>query len=114
MGWVRVRRPPLLQSKLLCLSLLYLLTTLPLAIYVSISDPDRRCLFLTFASRPAAVKPLFEYPPGYGEHKHALTVPRALCSNPIVFAGPPLSVRIELHLSCFVKLGSVSLSCGEL
>ncbi|KAK3159762.1 hypothetical protein QOZ80_1BG0050760 [Eleusine coracana subsp. coracana] len=83
---VRVRRPPVLQSKLLCLSLLYLLTTLPLAIYVSFSDPNRRCLLLPFhQSSPAAVKPLFEYPSGYGEHKHALTVTRALCSNPVVF-----------------------------
>ncbi|GJN38073.1 hypothetical protein PR202_gb27082 [Eleusine coracana subsp. coracana] len=85
MVWVRVRRPPVLQSKLLCLSILYLLTTLPLAIYVSFSDANRRCLLLPFQTSPAAVKPLFEYPPGYGEHKHALTVPRALCSNPVVF-----------------------------
>ncbi|XP_062219605.1 alkaline ceramidase TOD1-like [Phragmites australis] len=88
MGWVRVRSPPVLQSKLLCLSLLYLLTALPLALYVSFSDPGHRCLLLPFPSRasPAAAKPLFEYPPGYGEHKHALPVPRALCSNPAVFS----------------------------
>ncbi|KAL6627211.1 hypothetical protein ACP70R_030937 [Stipagrostis hirtigluma subsp. patula] len=84
MAWVRVRRPPVLQSKLLCLSLLYLLTTLPLALYVSFSDPGRRCLLLP--SRPAAAKPLFEYPRSYGEHKHALPVPRAVCSDPAVFA----------------------------
>ncbi|XP_062190068.1 alkaline ceramidase TOD1-like [Phragmites australis] len=88
MGWVRVRSPPVLQSKLLCLSLLYLLTTLPLALYVSFSDPDRRCPLLPFPSRasPASAKPLFQYPPGYGEHKHALPAPRLLCSNPVVFA----------------------------
>nr|CAB3475806.1 unnamed protein product [Digitaria exilis] len=91
-GWVRVRRPPVVESKLLCVSLLYLLTTLPLALYVSFSgDPGRRCHLLPFfPSRGggSAVKTaaLFEYPPGYGEHKHALPVPRALCSSPVAFA----------------------------
>lgn len=98
MGWVRVRSPPVLQSKLLCLSLLYLLTTLPLALYVSFSDPDSssRCLLLlpSRSSSAAAATTLFEYPGGYGEHKHALPTPRALCSYPAVFSG--LSVQ-ELH-----------------
>ncbi|OEL38027.1 hypothetical protein BAE44_0000953 [Dichanthelium oligosanthes] len=85
-GWVRVRSPPVLESKLLCLSLLYLLTTLPLALYVSFSDPGRRCLrLLPFPASPAKAA-LFEYPPGYGEHKHALPVPRAHCSSPVAFA----------------------------
>jgi len=77
-----------LQSKLLCLSLLYLLTTLPPALYVSFTDPGRRgCLrLLPFPSPPKP--PLFRYPPGYGEHRHALPTPRALCSNPVAFAGP--------------------------
>ncbi|RLM94166.1 hypothetical protein C2845_PM08G01810 [Panicum miliaceum] len=88
--WVRVRSPPVLESKLLCLSLLYLLTTLPLALYVSFSDPGRRCPRLQlpfFASRASPAKTaLFEYPLGYGEHKHALPVTRALCSSPVAFA----------------------------
>lgn len=97
MGWVRVRSPPVLQSKLLCLSLLYLLTTLPLALYVSFSDTDSsRCLLLlpSRSSSAAAATTLFEYPGGYGEHKHALATPRALCSYPAVFSG--LSIQ-ELH-----------------
>nr|CAB3471781.1 unnamed protein product [Digitaria exilis] len=90
-GWVRVRRPPVVESKLLCVSLLYLLTTLPLALYVSFSgDPGRRCLLLPFfpSRGGSAVKTaaLLEYPPGYGDHKHALPVPRALCSSPVAFA----------------------------
>jgi hypothetical protein len=89
--WVRVRSPPVLESKLLCLSLLYLLTTLPLALYVSFSDPGRRCPRLQlpfFASRASPAKTaLFEYPLGYGEHKHALLVTRTLCSSPVAFAG---------------------------
>ncbi|CAO2199526.1 unnamed protein product [Urochloa humidicola] len=88
-GWVRVRSPPVAESKLLCLSLLYLLTTLPLALYVSISDPGRRCLrLLPFPDSLAKITKtaLFEYPPGYGEHKHALPVPRARCSSPVAFA----------------------------
>ncbi|KAL5220419.1 hypothetical protein ABZP36_025132 [Zizania latifolia] len=91
MGWVRVRSPPVLQSKLLCLSLLYLLTTLPLALYVSFSDPDSssRCILLHpfRSSAPAATAALFEYPREYGEHKHALPATRALCSDPAVFSG---------------------------
>jgi len=87
-GWVRVRSPPVLESKLLCVSLLYLLTTLPLALYVSFSDPGRRCPRLLLPSFASPAKPeLFEYPPGYGERKHALPVTRALCSSPVAFAG---------------------------
>nr|XP_045090098.1 LOW QUALITY PROTEIN: probable hexosyltransferase MUCI70 [Aegilops tauschii subsp. strangulata] len=91
MAWVRVRRPPLLQSKLLCLSLLYLLTTLPLALYVSFSDPSR-CLplhlLLLRPARPSPpATPLFEYPRDYGVHKYSLPTPRALCSDPAVFSG---------------------------
>ncbi|XP_073366205.1 alkaline ceramidase TOD1 [Aegilops tauschii subsp. strangulata] len=90
MAWVRVRRPPLLQSKLLCLSLLYLLTTLPLALYVSFSDPSR-CLplhlLLLRPARPSPpATPLFEYPRDYGVHKYSLPTPRALCSDPAVFS----------------------------
>jgi len=95
-GWVRVRSPPVLESKLLCVSLLYLLTTLPLALYVSFSDPGRRCPRLLPSSASPPKTALFEYPPGYGEHKHALPVTRALCSSPVAFAG--LSVVLdELH-----------------
>ncbi|CAM0880359.1 unnamed protein product [Alopecurus aequalis] len=89
MGWVRVRRPPLLQSKLLCVSLLYLLTTLPLALYVSFSDPSSRCLPLLLlpSSRSShAPTTLFQYPREYGEHKHALPTTRALCSDPAIFS----------------------------
>uniref|UniRef100_A0A0E0JFG1 TOD1/MUCI70 glycosyltransferase-like domain-containing protein n=1 Tax=Oryza punctata TaxID=4537 RepID=A0A0E0JFG1_ORYPU len=99
MGWVRVRvrSPPVMQSKLLCLSLLYLLTTLPLALYVSFSDPGSaasRCLFfLPFRSSNPSAAALFEYPREYGEHKHAIPATRARCSDPAVFSGRSLSVR---------------------
>jgi hypothetical protein len=88
-----------LQSKLLCLSLLYLLTTLPPALYVSFTDPGRRgCIrLLPFPSPP---KPLFRYPPGYGEHRHALPTPRALCSNPVAFAGQVRPARVALRTVC--------------
>uniref|UniRef100_J3KXJ6 TOD1/MUCI70 glycosyltransferase-like domain-containing protein n=1 Tax=Oryza brachyantha TaxID=4533 RepID=J3KXJ6_ORYBR len=91
-GWVRVRvrSPSVMQSKLLCLSLLYLLTTLPLALYVSFSGPGSasRCLlFLPFrSSAPSASAALFKYPREYGEHKHAIPATRALCSDPAVFS----------------------------
>ncbi|KAJ1282063.1 hypothetical protein BS78_03G021300 [Paspalum vaginatum] len=90
MGWpVRVRSPPVLQSKLLCLSLLYLLTTLPPALYVSFSGPGSRCprLLPARGASPANKQALFQYPPGYGEHKHALPTTRARCSaSHVVFA----------------------------
>ncbi|KAM3329301.1 hypothetical protein ACQJBY_026393 [Aegilops geniculata] len=90
MAWVRVRRPPLLQSKLLCLSLLYLLTTLPLALYVSFSDPSGCLPLHLLLLRPARpshpATPLFEYPRDYGAHKYSLPTPRALCSDPAVFS----------------------------
>uniref|UniRef100_A0ACD5VN99 Uncharacterized protein n=1 Tax=Avena sativa TaxID=4498 RepID=A0ACD5VN99_AVESA len=89
MGWVRLRRPPLLQSKLLCASLLNLFTTLPLALYVSFSDPSSRCLpLLLLPSTRSSHAPttLFEYPRGYGEHKHALPTTHKLCLDPAVFS----------------------------
>jgi hypothetical protein len=109
-GWVRVRSPAVLESKLLCLSLLYLLTTLPLALYVSFSDPGRRCLrLLPIPSRAkTTAAALFEYPPGYGENKHALPVPRALCDTPAAFAGPSLVSPSSSWTSCNRRASSFS------
>nr|XP_009403507.2 PREDICTED: uncharacterized protein LOC103987047 [Musa acuminata subsp. malaccensis] len=82
MGRVYLTTPLLFQSKILCLSLLYLLTTLPLALYVAFSQTG--CLFRT---PPPLPKPrLFAYPPSYGEHKYALPTTRSACSSPVPFS----------------------------
>lgn len=91
MGRVYLTTPLLFQSKILCLSLLYLLTTLPLALYVAFSQTG--CLFRT---PPPLPKPrLFAYPPSYGEHKYALPTTRSACSSPVPFSGPFGSFRDE-------------------
>lgn len=91
MGWVKLTTPLLFQSKLLCISLLYLLTTAPLSLYVSFSQ--RGCLFL---SPPLLSHPLFSYPSSYGEHKHALPASHSSCSSPVFFSGNQLDLSIAL------------------
>ncbi|CAN8245916.1 unnamed protein product [Cochlearia groenlandica] len=76
--------PPLcVRSKLLCFSLLYLLTTLFLFIYVSVSR--NQCVFRYSPFDPIQTK-LFSYPSSYGEHKYALTTHRSSCSSPVFFS----------------------------
>ncbi|KAG0454746.1 hypothetical protein HPP92_023696 [Vanilla planifolia] len=94
MGWVTVTKPLLFQSKLLCLSLLYLLTTVPLSIYVSFSQ--RGCLF---SSQPLLPRPLYSYPSSYGEHKHALPASRSSCTSPVFFSDYPIAFQ-EIHNLC--------------
>lgn len=77
-------KPPVLfQSKLLCFSLLYLFTSLFLALYTSLSPT--KCLLRSSPFDPLQ-SPLFSYPPSYGEHKYALPTARPACSSPVLFS----------------------------
>ncbi|KAK8935513.1 hypothetical protein KSP39_PZI013723 [Platanthera zijinensis] len=100
MDFVGVSTPLLFQSKLLCLSLLYLLTTVPFSLYISFSH--RRCLF---SPSPLLPFPLFSYPSSYGEHKHALPASRSTCSSPVFFSDYQVAFE-EIHNIC--RNGSLS------
>ena len=76
--------PLLFQSKLLCFSLLYLFTSLFLALYTSLSQS--KCLFRSSPFDPIQT-PLFSYPSSYGEHKYAIPTHRSTCSSPVFFTG---------------------------
>lgn len=76
-------RPLLFQSKLLCFSLLYLFTSLFLALYASLSST--KCLFRSSPFDPIQT-PLFTYPPSYGEHKYAIPTLRSSCNSPVFFS----------------------------
>ncbi|XP_028556491.1 uncharacterized protein LOC110107296 isoform X1 [Dendrobium catenatum] len=91
MGWVRVTTPLLFESKLLCISLLYLLTTASLSIYISFSK--RGCFFF---SSPLIPHLLFSYPSSYGEHKHALPASQSTCSSPVFFSDYRVAFE-EIH-----------------
>ncbi|XP_020595884.1 LOW QUALITY PROTEIN: uncharacterized protein LOC110035898 [Phalaenopsis equestris] len=91
MGWLRLTTPLLFQSKLLCISLFYLLTTVPLSLYVSFSQ--RGCLFLSPTLLPHL---LFSYPSSYGEHKHALPASHSSCSSPVFFSDYRVAFE-EIH-----------------
>ncbi|KAJ4733969.1 transmembrane protein (DUF616) [Rhynchospora pubera] len=85
MAWLKVGTPPVFQSKLLCLSLLYLFTTLPLSIYVSLSQSQsNQCLFRSQSPLKQSDE-LFTYPSSYGEHKHAIPSFRSDCTTPLRF-----------------------------
>ncbi|KAL5577226.1 hypothetical protein UlMin_018925 [Ulmus minor] len=71
------------QSKLLCFSLLYLFTSLFLALYTSLSQT--KCLFRSSPFDPL-LAPLFSYPSSYGEHKYAIPTLRSSCSSPVFFS----------------------------
>ncbi|KAJ9135872.1 hypothetical protein P3X46_032998 [Hevea brasiliensis] len=75
--------PLIYQSKLLCFSLLYLFSTLFLALYTSLHPTQ--CLFRSSPFDPIQV-PLFSYPPTYGEHKYAIPTNRNHCSSPVYFS----------------------------
>lgn len=86
------KTPLVFQSKLLCLSLLYLLTSLFLSVHVSISQTG--CVFrvspLPLSDHERHLgHPLFSYPTVYGEHKHALpsSSPSPTCDSPVLFPG---------------------------
>ena len=88
MGKVTSSSTPLcFRSKLLCFSLLYLTTSLFLALYASLSKT--KCLFRSSPFEPLHT-PLFSYPSSYGEHKYAIPTVRSTCSSPVFFSGNPL------------------------
>ncbi|KAL8480209.1 hypothetical protein ACS0TY_026443 [Phlomoides rotata] len=65
----------LLQAKLLCFSLIYLLS----AVYLSL--PSTKCSF-----RSTSGDALFSYPSSYGEHKYAISTTRSSCNSPVFFS----------------------------
>ncbi|KAJ4703859.1 Protein of unknown function (DUF616) [Melia azedarach] len=77
------RIPLLFQSRLLCFSLLYLFTTLFLALHKSLFPTQ--CLFNSSSFDPVET-PLFSYPSSYGEHKYALPASHSSCSSPVFFS----------------------------
>lgn len=82
--------PPLcVRSKLLCFSLVYLLTTLSLFLYVSLSR--NQCIFRYSPFDPIQTK-MFSFPSSYGEHKYALPTHRSSCSSPVFFSGTYLPI----------------------
>ncbi|KAL2938563.1 Histidine ammonia-lyase, partial [Bienertia sinuspersici] len=89
--------PLILQSKRLSFACLYLLTSLVLAFYVSIS-PSIKCLFRASPYDPIQ-SPLFSYPSSYGEHKHVLPTFRSSCSSPVFFSDYS-SVLKEIQQCC--------------
>lgn len=98
MGKAKLSTPLIFQSKLLCLSLLYLFSTLLLALYSSLHPT--KCLFRYSPFDPVQV-PLFSYPPTYGEHKYAISTHRNHCSSPVFISG----ITIDLSLSVSSYLG---------
>ncbi|CAH9093520.1 unnamed protein product [Cuscuta epithymum] len=77
-------KPLFFHSKLLCISVLYLLTALSLALYTLLS-PTAHCLFRSSPHDPIQT-PLFSYNSSYGEHKHALPTTRPSCTSPVFFS----------------------------
>ena len=85
MGKASLTTPLLFRSKRLCFSLLYLLSTLFLVFYVSLSPT--KCIFRSSPFDPIP-SPLFSYPPNYGEHKYAISTARSSCTSSVRFSGP--------------------------
>ncbi|KAH8481837.1 hypothetical protein H0E87_029353 [Populus deltoides] len=83
MGKAKLSKPLIFQSKLLCISLIYLITTLFLALYTSIHPT--KCLFRSSPFDPIQT-PFFSYPSSYGEHKYVIPTHRSSCSSPIYFS----------------------------
>ncbi|KAL3643640.1 hypothetical protein CASFOL_014455 [Castilleja foliolosa] len=77
------QKPLLFQSKLLCFSLLYLISSVSLAVYFSFSATN--CFFRSSPFDPIQ-SPLFSYPPSYGEHKHSIPTTRSSCDSPVFFS----------------------------
>lgn len=84
MGKATSRVPLLFRSKLLCFSLMYLSSSLLLALYSSLSST--KCLFRSSPFDPIQT-PLFSYPSTYGEHKYAIPTLRSSCTSPVFFSG---------------------------
>ncbi|KAG9448027.1 hypothetical protein H6P81_014155 [Aristolochia fimbriata] len=71
------------QTKLLCFSLLYLFTSLFLALYTYLTAT--KCIIRTH-SPESIPKPLFSYPKAYGQHKYAISTTHSACNSPIRFS----------------------------
>ncbi|XP_039144190.1 uncharacterized protein LOC120281411 isoform X2 [Dioscorea cayenensis subsp. rotundata] len=86
MGGGSIKTPLLFQSKLLCLSLLYFLTTTIFSVYIS---SHSSCLFTSLPTSQSHLPNtlLFSYPPSYGEHKYAIPSLHPSCSSPLLFPG---------------------------
>ncbi|CAF1919434.1 unnamed protein product [Brassica oleracea var. botrytis] len=98
--------PPLcVRSKLLCFSLVYLLTTLSLILYVSLSR--NQCIFRYSPFDPIQTK-RFSFPSSYGEHKYAFPTHRSSCSSPVFFSDY-WTVLNEIHSICRVSSSSETL-----
>ncbi|KAJ6673387.1 ALKALINE CERAMIDASE-RELATED [Salix viminalis] len=95
MGKAKLSKPLIFQSKLLCVSLLYLVTTLFLALYTSINPT--KCLFRSSPFDPVQT-PFFSYPSSYGEHKYVIPTHRSSCSSPIYFSDYWMVLNEILHL----------------
>ncbi|KAK6781916.1 hypothetical protein RDI58_019712 [Solanum bulbocastanum] len=77
-------KPLFCYSKLLCISVIYLFTSLFLVLYTSFISPTN-CLFRYSPNDPIQT-PLFLYNSSYGEHKHALPTFRSSCNSPVYFS----------------------------
>ncbi|MED6184280.1 hypothetical protein PIB30_045914 [Stylosanthes scabra] len=80
---ISTTKPLIFQSKLLCFSLLYLFTTLFLALCTTLTQS--KCFFRSSPLDPIQ-NPLFSYPSSYGEHKYALSTTRSTCTSPVFFS----------------------------
>ncbi|ESW19899.1 hypothetical protein PHAVU_006G164800 [Phaseolus vulgaris] len=80
---ITTTKPLILYSKLLCFSLLYLFTTLFLALYTTLSHS--KCFFRSSPLDPLQ-NSLFSYPSSYGEHKYAVPTSRSTCTSPVFFS----------------------------
>lgn len=91
--------PLLFQSKLVCFSLLYLFTSLFLALYTSLSQT--KCLFRSSPFDPIQT-PLFSYPPNYREHQYAIPTQRKSCSSRVYFSGTLHFFFLKLNIGIWL------------
>ncbi|CAI9110103.1 OLC1v1010070C1 [Oldenlandia corymbosa var. corymbosa] len=104
---LKTSKPILCQSKLFCVSILYLFTSVFLALYTSFSNS--RCLFRSSPFDPIQYS-LFRYPSSYGEHKYSLPTHRSSCDSPVYFSDYPI-VTEEVEALC---RNSTALGSGTL
>ncbi|KAK4440166.1 hypothetical protein Salat_0351500 [Sesamum alatum] len=74
------------STPLLCFSLLYLSSSLFLALYYTTFPAATSCIFRSSPLIQPLQTPLYSYPPSYGEHKHALPTTRSSCNSPVYFS----------------------------
>lgn len=95
--WLTLTTPLLFQSKILCFSLFYFWTAIPLAIFISLSHQPV-CKFARYSSN-SSNHHLFSYPKSYGEHKHALPTTRDSCTASVRISDYELAYK-EIHDIC--------------